>query len=380
MMTWKNKFNLNLTHLVRWSVQRLRMTLVEGLLCEVASLYTQYTHHTTTTSPGSLYTQYTPHHYNNTCTKTTTRKENRGGTIQDGTVSPGIDRTLLTLTSCHNNTREATIYLSVERRLREYGSLNARAVDRGRPHGEQVLDAEEDILDAIAGDPSTSTRRLGARFGVSHASVWRIVNRNGLHPYHYQIIHALNERDYQQRVDFCRWLLTQERENNGFVAEVLFSDEANFTRNGMVNQHNTHTWAAENPHATTTRGHQERFSINVWAGILGDHLIGPFMLPQRLTANVYTRFLQDDLPILLEDVPFRTRRQMWFMQDGAPAHFARDTRDFINVMYPDKWIGRVGPIAWPPKSPDLTPLDFYLWGHLKSRVYATQINTRQELW
>ncbi|KAK3888638.1 hypothetical protein Pcinc_007363 [Petrolisthes cinctipes] len=59
---------------------------------------------------------------------------------------------------------------------------------------------------------------------------------NGLYPYHHQIIHALNERDYQQRVDFCRWLLTQERENNGFVAEVLFSDEANFTRNGMVNQ------------------------------------------------------------------------------------------------------------------------------------------------
>ncbi|KAK3888639.1 hypothetical protein Pcinc_007364 [Petrolisthes cinctipes] len=49
-------------------------------------------------------------------------------------------------------------YLSVERRLREYGSLNARAVNRGRPHGEQVLDAEEDILDAIADDPSTSTR------------------------------------------------------------------------------------------------------------------------------------------------------------------------------------------------------------------------------
>ena len=271
-------------------------------------------------------------------------------------------------------------FLSVERRLREYGSVNPRAVDRGRLHDEQILDAEEDILDAIADDPSTSTRRLGARFGVSQASVWRILNRNGLYPYHHQPIHALTERDYRQRVDFCRWLLAQEMENNGFVAEVLFSDEAYFTRNGMVNLHNTHTWAAENPHATTTRGHQERFSINVWAGILGDHLIGPFMLPQRLTGNVYTRFLQEDLPTLLDDVPLRIRRQMWFMHDGAPAHFYRGTRDFLNVTYPDKWIGRGGPIAWPPRSPDLTPLDFYLWGHLKSRVYATQSNTRQELW
>ncbi|KAK4322811.1 hypothetical protein Pmani_006476 [Petrolisthes manimaculis] len=173
---------------------------------------------------------------------------------------------------------------------------------------------------------------------VSHASVWRIVNRNGLYPYHHQIFHALNERDYQQRVVFCRWLLTQERENNGFVAEVMFSDEVKFTRNGMVNQQNTHTWTTVNPHATTTRGHQKCFSINVLAGIFGDHLIGPIILPQRLTANVYTRFLQDDLPIQLEDVSLRTRRQMWFMQDGSSAHFARGrpTRDFLNGMYPDK--------------------------------------------
>jgi len=26
---------------------------------------------------------------------------------------------------------------------------------------------------------------------------------------------------------------------------------------------------------------------------------------------------------------------------------------------------------WPPRSPDLTPCDFYLWGHLKNQVYKT---------
>lgn len=271
-------------------------------------------------------------------------------------------------------------FLSVERRLREHGSLNPRAVNRGRARPDQVLNAEEDILAAVAEDPSTSTRRLSARFGVSQASVWRIIHKHGLYPYHHQPIHGLLERDYQQRVDFCRWILTKERENNGFVAKVLFTDEATFTNNGMVNIHNTHTWAVENPHATTTRGHQERFAINVWAGILGDHLIGPFMLPLRLTGNVYTTFLQDNLPILLEDVSLVARAQMWFMHDGAPAHYARCTRAFLNDMYPDKWIGRGGPRAWPPRSPDLTPLDFYLWGHLKNRVYTTQVNTRQELW
>ena len=45
----------------------------------------------------------------------------------------------------------------------------------------------------------------------------------------------------------------------------------------------------------------------------------------------------------------------------------------------EQWIGRGGPVAWPPRSPDLNPLDFYFWGHLKSVVYATPINTVEEL-
>lgn len=34
---------------------------------------------------------------------------------------------------------------------------------------------------------------------------------------------------------------------------------------------------------------------------------------------------------------------------------------------------------WPSRSPDLTPLDFYLWGRLKAIVYSTPVNTRDEL-
>lgn len=34
---------------------------------------------------------------------------------------------------------------------------------------------------------------------------------------------------------------------------------------------------------------------------------------------------------------------------------------------------------WPPRSPDLTPLNFYLWGHTKQIVYSTLIRTKEEL-
>jgi hypothetical protein len=39
-----------------------------------------------------------------------------------------------------------------------------------------------------------------------------------------------------------------------------------------------------------------------------------------------------------------------------------------------RWIGRGGSITWPPRSPDLTPLDFFLWGYAKNIVYQVKIN------
>nr|XP_022908494.1 uncharacterized protein LOC111419849 [Onthophagus taurus] len=70
---------------------------------------------------------------------------------------------------------------------------------------------------------------------------------------------------------------------------------------------------------------------------------------------------------------------MWFMHDGCPAHFSRNVRDFLDNAFRQKWIGRGGPIPWPPRSPDLNPLDFFLWGFMKDRVYATEVNTIDEL-
>ena len=58
-------------------------------------------------------------------------------------------------------------------------------------------------------------------------------------------------------------------------------------------------------------------------------------------------------------------------------HFSRVARQFLNRHFANKWIGRGGPVAWPARSPDLNPLDFHLWGHLKSIVYATSIENAE---
>jgi len=78
---------------------------------------------------------------------------------------------------------------------------------------------------------------------------------------------------------------------------------------------------------------------------------------------------------LLNDivVPYFTHhREMYFQQDGASSHFAINVRKILDTQLTGRWIGRRGPTEWPARSPDLTPLDYWLWPHLKSMVFRRQ--------
>ncbi|CAB0019743.1 unnamed protein product, partial [Nesidiocoris tenuis] len=70
---------------------------------------------------------------------------------------------------------------------------------------------------------------------------------------------------------------------------------------------------------------------------------------------------------------------MWFQQDGATTHTARISLNFLRRIFPGRVISRHGDVPWPPRSPDLTPSDFFLWGYLKSKVYVDKPRTIQEL-
>lgn len=103
-------------------------------------------------------------------------------------------------------------------------------------------------------------------------------------------------------------------------------------------------------------------------------------MPDRLNGASYFNFLTQDLNVwLLENVDLETRRQMIFQNDGAPSHYARNVRTYLNSQFREKWIGRGGPIAWPPRSPDLNPMDFFVWGYYKELVYSKESHTLQQL-
>jgi hypothetical protein len=94
--------------------------------------------------------------------------------------------------------------------------------------------------------------------------------------------------------------------------------------------------------------------------------MGPYNLPPRLSEASCLHVLTEELPQLLEDVPLAKRHTMWFVYDGAATHCSRNVKKVPDSHYTDRWIGRNGPVLWPPRSPDLTHAEFYSWGHCYS--------------
>ncbi|GFS84586.1 transposable element Tc3 transposase [Trichonephila clavipes] len=72
-------------------------------------------------------------------------------------------------------------------------------------------------------------------------------------------------------------------------------------------------------------------------------------------------------------------QELWFQQDGTTCHTARATIDLLKDTFGDCLISRFGPVNWPPRSCDLTPLDYFLWGYVKSLVYVDKPQTLDHL-
>ncbi|GFW32364.1 transposable element Tc3 transposase [Trichonephila clavipes] len=102
-----------------------------------------------------------------------------------------------------------------------------------------------------------------------------------------------------------------------FHKRILFSDEAHFWLNGYVNKQNCRIWSEANPQVyVETQLHPEK--LTVWCALWAD-------------------------------------------------------------TFGDRLISRFGPVYWPPRSCDLTPLDYFLWGYVKELVYADTPQTLDHL-
>ncbi|GFU42435.1 ankyrin repeat and fibronectin type-III domain-containing protein 1 [Trichonephila clavipes] len=164
---------------------------------------------------------------------------------------------------------------------------------------------------------------------------------------------ALHFKYDQARRRFVEWAQNEIAVVPDFHKRILFSDEAHFWLNGYVNKQNCRIWSEANPQVyVETPLHPEK--LTVWCALWAGGIIGPYFFKNDEGHNVT-------------------------VNDGATCHTARATIDLLKDTFGDRLISRFGPVNGPPRSCDLTPLDYFLWGYVKSLVYADKPQTLDHL-
>lgn len=265
------------------------------------------------------------------------------------------------------------------RRLRETGTCSRSGGNR-RVSGTRTADLHQRIVRIVTNDPSVSVRAIALRLHTSPNFVWRTLRSERLHPFHYRPVQELLIADLPRRLQFCNRILQHHRENGDFINNILWTDESQFSRTGVNNFHNLHNWSSENPHLPRVRSHQTRFSVSLWIGVIGNEMVGPFRLPTPLNSRNYLEFLRNEIGEYLDNLSLERLRSLVYQHDGAPAHSAEIVKNWLDDSFPSRWIGRNGPIPWPPRSPDLTILDFFVWGTMKELVYSTPVRSLDDLY
>ncbi len=84
---------------------------------------------------------------------------------------------------------------------------------------------------------------------------------------------------------------------------------------------------------------------------------------------MYLEWSEDAIHAKLEEILENDNgymeNRLILQQDGAPPHYAAVVRQYLDQMFSGQSIRRRGAIEWPPGSPDLSPLDFFFWGHFQ---------------
>lgn len=267
------------------------------------------------------------------------------------------------------------------RRLFQKFCLTASCQPKKRTKRNFVVtqDIEIDILAFFYSYPTKSIRDLKKELpGVSIGSIVRVLKKYKLHPYKLKRVQKLRATDYDKRRQFCRFIMARQTDDETFLRRVLWTDESSFSTSRGSHKGNTHFWSQHNPRQIEEIQYQGRQSLSVWCGVVGNFVLGPLIYDGGLTGERYFQFLREPIEEMIDDLPINVLRNIVWQQDGAPPHTIVAVRNFLNTHY-EEWIGKSGTISWPPNSPDLTLMDLYFWGHIKSLVYQTPCYTVDEL-
>ena len=262
------------------------------------------------------------------------------------------------------------------------GRLCRRRPGSGRPRSLRSEAMVKKVAESVQKSPERSLRHRAQSLGLKKSSLNSILKKDlNLRPYRIQIRHKLSPEDQRRRLKMANWLT----DHPSVFDRVWFSDETHFWLDGKVNSHKAVHWGSKSPDKVLEKPlHSEK--VTVWMAMKrGGGLIGPFFFEdecgvaatinadrcQRTALQPFWRELQRKDGVDPDEE--------WMQQDGGAPHTAGASMAWLAAHFPGRLISLKSEVEWAPHSPDLSPLDFFLWGYLKDRVYRDKPRTTEAL-
>lgn len=296
---------------------------------------------------------------------------------ENGRSVKNVYRKLRQFYGRHNRPSESTIN-QIIKRFQQTGSVEDKKTEKYARRGRSKNHIDL-VYASIAEDPEMSIDRRSQQVGLSKTTTWRILRKDlALKCYKVQLTQELQPLDHLKRREFINWVKEQPA---NFSQKIIFSDEAHFEIGGYVNKQNCRIWGEENPRLIYERPlHPKR--VTVWCALWYAGVIGPYFFENAggeavtVNGNRYRAMITEFLWPELSNIGLKN---MWFQQDGATPHFANQTIALLKEKFNGRVISRNGDVNWPARSCDLTPLDFFLWGYVKSQVYKNNPHSINKL-
>jgi transposase len=254
---------------------------------------------------------------------------------------------------------------SICRRVDARGSAIQRKKGSGRPKAARCAENIEKVESLICSQedqPGThkSTRQIAAELNIGHMSVWRIAKRDlALSSFRRISGQVLNDATKTKRLKRCKQLLRRITVRK--LKRTFFTDEKVFYLDPPANCSTSRLWSAGRKTEVSSERlirQRAKFSrrVMVSAGVCCSGKGRLHFVPEKTKINAqhYTSQL---LPLLTEDCRHLLNDEFVFQQDGAPAHTSKQTQDWLQQNCPEF----IGKEEWPPNSPDLNPLDYFVW-------------------
>ena len=277
-----------------------------------------------------------------------------------------------------------TVWRIVKKFRTERTVHNVNKGRSGRKKSARTPENVEAVRISALRSPKKSTRHRSQELSLSRSSIRRILKLDlNLFPYHIQVKHKLTAEDQRARVRMCDWFTERMEEDEDWIDDVWFSDEAHFHIDGRVNSKNNVFWGSNAPNQVLQRPLHSK-KVTAWCAMNSKTIIGPFWFEDD--DEMTTTVNQENYRSVIRKFCATLRRRrtivmdrQWFMQDGATPHTANGTLELLAEKFGNRVISRRTDHEWAPHSPDLNPLDFFLWGYAKDHVYANNPTTTQEL-